>query len=102
MIDVLITKDSIEVIGHAGAAEPGRDLVCAAVSTVTFMLVNLIDSIRDKLEECEIETKSGYTKVRYVAKEEYEDILRTQLEVIKIGFYMVASRYEQFVSVKDI
>lgn len=102
MIDVLIAKDGIEVIGHAGAAEPGKDIVCAAVSTVTFMLVNLIDSIRDKLKECEIETKSGYTRVRYVPEEEYEDTLRAQLEVIKIGYAMVAGCYAQFVSVKDI
>lgn len=102
MIDVLIAKDGIEVIGHAGAAPPGEDVVCAAISTITFMLVNFIDDIRDKLIESEIETKSGYTKIGYIPKEEYKEIFYAQLEVIKTGFYMVAHCFPQYVTVKNI
>ena len=49
MIKVLITRSaqsdqitSFEVSGHAGYAEPGKDIVCAAVSTVTVGTVNAI------------------------------------------------------------
>ena len=45
MISAIIQRDgealSLTVQGHAGAGEPGHDLVCAAVSTAVTTLANL-------------------------------------------------------------
>ncbi len=50
MINVIIDRRkqdgriiSFRVSGHAGYAEPGKDLVCAGVSTVTVGTVNAIE-----------------------------------------------------------
>lgn len=44
LIVVSITEKGITVDGHAEYAEPGKDIVCAAVSVLA---QNLIDSIKD-------------------------------------------------------
>ena len=53
MTTITITKKSddtfkmIECNGHAGYAEYGEDIVCAAVSVLTINLVNSIDSLTE-------------------------------------------------------
>ena len=44
MIEVTVTKHSVSVTGHAGYDEPGRDIICSAVSVLT---QNLIHSLCD-------------------------------------------------------
>lgn len=48
MIRVLKKDDHIEVSGHAAFAEYGKDIVCAAVSSIVITTVNGIISIDDK------------------------------------------------------
>ncbi len=51
MIKVKITPAEIEVVGHAGYAALGFDIVCAAVSTLTQNLIKSIESLtRDRIE----------------------------------------------------
>lgn len=47
MINIRLTENRLEVKGHAGYAEIGKDIVCAAVSVLvfTFLEVN-----KDKVE----------------------------------------------------
>ena len=52
MIDIRYTQHdihitSLEISGHAGSAESGKDLVCAAVSGITFGLLNALDELTD-------------------------------------------------------
>ena len=52
MIDIRYTQydnhiTSLEISGHAGSAESGKDLVCAAVSGITFGLLNALDELTD-------------------------------------------------------
>ena len=48
MIQVSKGADSITIKGHAGYAEEGYDIICAAVSALT---VNTINSIEQFTEE---------------------------------------------------
>lgn len=51
MIEVSVRMDGITVNGHAGHAEPGNDIVCAAVSALTETLIrSLEDLTEDKIE----------------------------------------------------
>ena len=52
MIDIRYTQHdnhitSLEISCHAGFAESGKDLVCAAVSGITFGLLNALDELTD-------------------------------------------------------
>ncbi|MBR2587760.1 MAG: ribosomal-processing cysteine protease Prp [Bacilli bacterium] len=61
MIKVKISKKSIEVSGHAKYAAHGKDIVCAAVSSITITTVNAIL----KFDENAINYKedNGYLKI---------------------------------------
>lgn len=39
MITVLVAEDRIHVSGHANTAQKGKDIVCSAVSALTFTLI---------------------------------------------------------------
>ena len=41
---VSISTTNIKVDGHAGYAEPGKDIICSAVSVLTFNLIKSIES----------------------------------------------------------
>jgi len=47
MITVIKRKHCITVKGHAGYAESGRDIVCAAVSALTYNLQESINRLTD-------------------------------------------------------
>lgn len=47
MIEVSVQKDKIEVIGHAGYAPPGQDIVCAGMSMLTQTLASSLDNLTD-------------------------------------------------------
>lgn len=49
MIVVHVDENGITVNGHADYAEPGKDIVCAAVSV---LVQNLIESIKDLTRDC--------------------------------------------------
>ena len=53
--------ESFEISGHAFAGEPGEDLVCAAVSAVTFGLTNSIINLDES--ELSIKMEDGYLLV---------------------------------------
>lgn len=51
MTVVSVRKDEIKISGHAGYAEAGKDIVCAAVTTLTQTLIrSLEDLARDKIQ----------------------------------------------------
>ena len=48
--------------GHAEYAEPGRDIVCAGVSAVTFGTVNALEALLHVDLDCETDEESGLFK----------------------------------------
>ena len=54
MIEVRIRPERIEISGHAGYAEPGKDIVCAAVTALTQTLIQSIENLTDDKIECRI------------------------------------------------
>lgn len=45
MIAVSVRKDGIAISGHAGYAEPGKDIVCAGVTALVQGLLRSIESL---------------------------------------------------------
>ncbi|MBQ3150624.1 MAG: ribosomal-processing cysteine protease Prp [Clostridia bacterium] len=50
------------VSGHAGLAQSGRDILCAAVSSAAYMAANTLIEICSA--ECETEVSDGFMEVR--------------------------------------
>lgn len=75
MIRVTVFVDSerhytgIQLLGHAGLADDpqnGQDLVCAAVSALTFNMVNSVEQFTEDSFEVE-EEESGSLKIRFTS-----------------------------------
>ena len=63
MIAVSVRKDGIEIHGHAGYAETGKDIVCAGV---TALVENLIDSIEGlTVDTIQYEVSPGMADIHY-------------------------------------
>lgn len=51
MIVVNVSKEKITLDGHAGYAEPGKDIVCAAVTALTQTMVHSIKALTEDKPE---------------------------------------------------
>ena len=70
--------------GHAGAAEPGRDPVCAALSMLMYTIMAALPA-----EGTARELKDGYCRVRGGGRAVYE--------VIAAGLRLLAAEYPEHV-----
>lgn len=59
MIKIKKLENGVTIRGHAGYAEPGKDIVCAAVSTLVATFINVydVDIIEDELDYMELRWK---------------------------------------------
>lgn len=53
--------------GHAGFAEYGQDIVCAAVSALSINTVNSIDSLTDDKIKVKTDEKKGFLSLKFLS-----------------------------------
>lgn len=92
---------SFTIVGHAGYADAGEDIVCAAVSGISFGAINAIYQLLGA--ELSVEQgEDGYLRCR-VPRFEPETDRKVQLllDGMIASLRSVAVEYGQFVQVKD-
>ena len=47
MIEITVTDSSVQITGHAGYADPGKDIVCAAISALGQTLLLSLEELTD-------------------------------------------------------
>ena len=94
MIDITVQPDKITVSGHAEYAEHGKDIVCAAISTLTQVLI----ASAEELTAADIKhaVTSGYTVIDIKESTERAQVL---IDSFFIGCQMVAEQYPEYVRV---
>ena len=98
MVQVKVLKSKadnlygLEVKGHAGYAEAGQDLVCAAVSSIITGGFNAMS--KEDIEEIALE--EGYAKV--ILKENTHSV--EVLKVIVIQLQTIEESYPKFIKLK--
>ena len=94
MIVVNVQKDRITVSGHAEYAEPGKDIVCAAISTLSQVFVASVE----ELTAAQIKTAQMGGYMESVIEESTE---RAQVLVdsFLLGCRMIADGYPDNVRV---
>ena len=85
---------TIIVSGHAGAAEPGKDIFCAAASTLMMTLLSALD--RAEIDAIEI-VGDGYVYVQ-CTDAGAEMIYYTVLT----GYYTLAMNYPEYYRVETL
>lgn len=63
MITVTITNHGLTVDGHAGYAEAGNDIICAAVSALAQGLVHALQALTEDPVTCQI--SDGHMDIHY-------------------------------------
>lgn len=63
MIVVNVTKNGLTVDGHAGYAETGNDIICAAVSVLAQGLIHSLDALTD--DRIFYQIRDGHIDIEY-------------------------------------
>lgn len=88
MIVVDVRKDGITVAGHAGYADTGNDIVCAAVSVLAQNLIQSIEAFTQ--DRISYQVREGHIGIRYKNLSEQGKLL---VDSFFIGICAVANTY---------
>lgn len=95
MIEVRIRPERIEISGHAGYAEYGKDIVCAGVTALT---QTLIQSIKDLAgDEIEYRVSPGRAEIEY---RNLSEAGKTLVDSFFIGICLIAEEFPEHVKVR--
>ena len=96
MISIQYKRDNLElqIAGHAGYAEKGRDIVCAAVTA----LAGTLERCMKEAGEGSCEWKEGETCFTASGTEN----LRPCFETVVTGLKMLAEEFPDYVTIKEI
>ncbi len=84
MIRAVFGRDRVTVMGHAGYAPKGQDIVCAAASALVFALIGALEE-KEQLRELVI--KPGLVTVAA------EGDCRAEWQLIRCGLGQLAGKY---------
>ncbi|MDO5294780.1 MAG: ribosomal-processing cysteine protease Prp [bacterium] len=98
MINIKVfKKDSVytgfEVSGHAGYAEYGHDIVCAAVSMLVLNTINSIETFTGDHFSAEAEEESGY--IKFQLEDTISNDSKLLLNSLVLGLQGVAEEYNK-------
>jgi uncharacterized protein YsxB (DUF464 family) len=109
MIRSIIWRDKqgrvnrFSVQGHAGAAEYGEDIVCAAVSMLVINAINSAEHLLGVTLATDDDVAPGDVKssIPVLADQTADDKLQLLLEAMVLGLNQVADTYPDFVKVVE-
>ena len=94
MIEVRIRPERIEISGHAGYAEPGKDIVCAAVTALTQTLIQSIENLTDDKIECRISPGKAEIEYRNLSEKS-----KTLVDSFFVGIRLIADEFPNYVAI---
>ena len=105
MIKVTVYQDSeqvytgIDVMGHAGYAESGSDIICAAVSALTLNFCNSVEQFTDDGFEGAVEEETGRFTFRFTSDISLESKLL--MNSLVLGLENIAGEYgKQYIKIR--
>ena len=84
------------VHGHSGYAEEGEDIVCAAVSSAVYMVINTVTDVMHI--DADVEVEDGDAVFRILSK--YAAACRDILQGLKLHMLSLEEQYSNFIIVK--
>lgn len=94
MIEVKQNNEGISIKGHAHYAEPGKDIVCAGVSTLAQNLVASILAFTE--DEIQYDMQPGAVEIRYRDLSEAGQLL---VDSFFVGITLIANNYPKNVQI---
>ena len=92
---------SFSMSGHAGYADPGQDIVCAAASGISFGTINAIDQLLNTKLHIEMDEKTGFLHcvVPTTLETSTQEKVQLLLEGMLVSLESVASEYGQYITI---
>ena len=104
MIQVVYHRNfnRLTVTGHAGAAEPGHDLVCASASMLAYTLAANVANMADagQVREPIIRNNEGDTEISCNPRHNLKASVTLVFDSVCVGFELLAHDYPEYVSYK--
>lgn len=106
-IDVFRNKKKeiyrFQLEGHAGFADKGFDIVCAAVTVLVFNTINCIELYTGEPFECDTDEKNGgFLSCLFVQLQEKENSdTQLLLKTMVHGLCEIEKEYSEYISVND-
>jgi uncharacterized protein YsxB (DUF464 family) len=82
------------ISGHSGFAENGEDIVCASVSSASYMVANTITEILKVNAKIDVEETNG--KMKLIVNKEQRHITKDILLGLKLHLDSLAEDYPKF------
>ncbi|WP_347862667.1 ribosomal-processing cysteine protease Prp [Salimicrobium sp. PL1-032A] len=89
-----------ELSGHAESGPYGQDLVCAAVSAVTFGATNALMEVADCNPEIDQEGEGGYLKVILTGEDRAKEQAQTLLEGLLTSLRTIEHENSHYITIK--
>lgn len=102
---IIYTKNNglvgFEISGHAGFANAGEDIVCAAVSILATTTVNSLEAQLNQPPNYKVEEKTGYLKCCLPYDLTGDDYNRAQviLKTLEIGLKSIEQEYKDYIKI---
>lgn len=94
-------KYRLSVEGHAGYAEAGRDIICAAVSILAYTWFNELGILKERgyVENVVEKEAEGSMEITFEVGDDRDkkEAVLTGLETILTGFRTIAKNFPQYV-----
>lgn len=86
---------SLLILGHAGYASKGNDIVCAGVSAVVYSLLGYLENHGEDLEYINTSIESGETQISCEGGEKTAAVF----ELTAIGLAQISQKYPDHVAI---
>lgn len=96
MIEVTRHTDRIKIKGHANYAEPGKDIVCAAVSVLVQTLIQSVEELT--LDIIEYKMRPGRVDIKFWCLSEQSKVL---IDAFFIGIKGIAEAHPDNVTLTE-
>ena len=87
---------SVNITGHAGYDEYGKDLVCAAISTIGIGTLNALDELAN--ESCLLTMKDNEINIRIIKSNEISQLI---IKVMLIQLKTLYEQYKDYIEIKQ-
>ena len=95
---------TLKLTGHAGAAEKGKDIVCAGASILAYTVAQTLQFMYEEgslQKKPHIKLEEGDTIIVAKPKSEYFTEALHTFYVAQVGYYLLSHSYPQYVSLSS-
>ena len=83
----------MEIRGHAGGGDAGKDLICAAISTLTFSLMNAATDVQEYQTHLFMDEKNAVIRVECFPDQAHEDLCREMFRTVWRGYETIQEQF---------